>query len=428
MRSACFSRKLSPLAAACALGLLSACGGDSASPEAAADGGVTLPPEDAGRHADAGDDLMDAGREDLDASLDEGLDDASALPEEAGSDAEVEARPGLDARPANATCVAWAASAEPPASLSLTGCFEAADAAKPLPALIPFAPIAPLWSDNGQKQRWLAIPDGTTIALSEDGDFLFPPGTVLIKTFALGDDRLETRLFVHHPAEGEEESAWAGYAYEWNAEDTDATLLGDPDYLTSGKALSDVGDPAQSWHVPSRNQCRQCHTAAANDSLGLEVAQLDHALTYDATGRTANQLETLAAIGLLDASTPLPPPQMRRPLSPYVGSDSLEARARSYMHVNCSGCHRPGAFAPGDLRRGTALVDTDFCNTSASILEDTWPTDTKRIFPGDASRSAVSIRMRATSSVRMPPLGTEIVHLEGATVVDAWINSLEDCQ
>jgi uncharacterized repeat protein (TIGR03806 family) len=362
------------------------------------------------------------------------MDGAVEAASDAGSDAAVDAagpqRPGLDARPANTTCVAWLASAEPPATLADTGCFDALDPTKPVAALIPFEPIAPLWSDNADKQRWFALPDGQTIKLAEDGDFLFPVGTVLVKSFALGAKRIETRLFVHHPAEGEVASQWAGYAYEWNAEGTQATLLSDPDYLASGKPIASVGEPAQAWHIPSRDQCQSCHTEAANKSLGPELAQLDSAFTYPATGRTANQLLTLEALGLFDATTPLPPQDQRHALSAYVGSDPLEARARSYLHANCSGCHRTGSVAPGDLRHTTALLDTHFCNAEAAILDATWPPDTKRIFPGQATRSAMSIRMRTPGSGvgRMPPLGTAIVHPTGATVIDAWINSLTACE
>jgi uncharacterized repeat protein (TIGR03806 family) len=299
-----------------------------------------------------------------------------------------------------------------------------------LAALIPFEPIAPLWSDNADKQRWFALPDGETIKLAEDGDFLFPEGTVLVKSFALGATRIETRLFVNHPQEGETASHWAGYAYEWNGEGTQAALLSDADYLAHGKPLETVGQPAQDWLIPSRNHCQSCHTGAANHSLGLEVAQLDSSLTYPSTGRTANQLITLEALGLFDASTPLPAAEQRHVLSAYVGSAPLDARARSYLHANCSGCHRPDSVAPGDLRHTTALVDTKFCNAEASILDATWPPDTKRIFPGDATHSAMSIRMRTPGSQagRMPPLGTAIVHPTGTTVIDAWINSLAACE
>ncbi|MEM9058815.1 MAG: hypothetical protein AAGD86_15160, partial [Pseudomonadota bacterium] len=82
-----------------------------------------------------------------------------------------------------------------PQLLSETGCFEAGVPTEPAAGLIPYAPVSPLWSDSASKRRWLAMPDwhlpGTTIARDADGDFEFPPGTVLVKEFALGARRVE---------------------------------------------------------------------------------------------------------------------------------------------------------------------------------------------------------------------------------------------
>jgi hypothetical protein len=38
---------------------------------------------------------------------------------------------------------------------------------------------APLWSDGFDKERMLALPNGTTISVRGDGDFDLPVGTVL---------------------------------------------------------------------------------------------------------------------------------------------------------------------------------------------------------------------------------------------------------
>ena len=54
--------------------------------------------------------------------------------------------------------------------------------------LIPYEINAPFWSDSADKERWLAVPDGTTISVGADGDFNFPNGTVLAKHFRLGGE------------------------------------------------------------------------------------------------------------------------------------------------------------------------------------------------------------------------------------------------
>lgn len=55
---------------------------------------------------------------------------------------------------------------------------------------------------------------------------------------------------------------WGGYTYEWNAAQTDATLV------TGGKSKL-IG--TQTWVYPNEIQCFQCHTQVARDSLGLET-------------------------------------------------------------------------------------------------------------------------------------------------------------
>ena len=158
--------------------------------------------------------------------------------------------------------------------LSATGCATIGAPATPVPGMIPYAPVAPFWSDGASKERYLAVPDATTITIDAAGDFQLPSGSVLVKHFRLGTRLVETRLLMRHP-----DGIWAGYTYEWNAAGTDATRV-------IGGKTSTVA--SQQWVFPSEAQCLQCHTAAAGGSLGLETAQLNAPLLYPATNRTAN--------------------------------------------------------------------------------------------------------------------------------------------
>ena len=124
-----------------------------------------------------------------------------------------------------------------PLLLSDTGCVNAADATQPAEGLVPYAIQVPFWSDGATKERWLAIPDGTTISVDAAGDFQFPSGTVLMKHFRLSGQIVETRLFMRHP-----DGDWAGYSYEWNTLQTDATLV-------QGGKVSQLS--GQDWIFPS---------------------------------------------------------------------------------------------------------------------------------------------------------------------------------
>ncbi|MBA3562637.1 MAG: PQQ-dependent sugar dehydrogenase [Gammaproteobacteria bacterium] len=298
--------------------------------------------------------------------------------------------------------------------LSATGCVAAVDASQPAAGLIPYVIRAPFHSDGADKQRWLAIPDGTTIAIDGEGDFVFPAGSVLMKHFSLGERLIETRLFMRHP-----DGVWAGYSYEWADDMSDATLV-------DGGKTRVFGN--QTWIYPSGAQCLECHTAAAGFSLGLEVAQLNQDFTYPSTGRTANQLATLDAVALFDSPLAGEPDDLPQLADPFDASMPLDDRARAYLHTNCAQCHRPGGPAPTalDLRHDTSLRDSNGCD-AVPANGDLGIADARIIAPGAPERSVLLERMRRRDAAGMPPLATNLVDEPGIALLDEWIAMLEGC-
>jgi uncharacterized repeat protein (TIGR03806 family) len=302
-----------------------------------------------------------------------------------------------------------------PTLLSQTGCVNPQNATEPATGLIPYAPAAPFWSDNATKERWLAIPNSTSIGRGADGDFDFPSGTVLMKHFRLNNQLVETRLFMRHP-DGE----WAGYTYEWNAQRTDATLV------QGGKTVP-VG--SQSWIFPSGNDCLTCHTSAAGFALGLETTQLNHDFTYTSTGRTANQLRTLDTIAMFN--TPVGDPALQpRILDPFVTSVPLAESARAYLHTNCAQCHRAGGPTSSsmDLRYSTPLSSTNACGVTPQSGDLGLGAAARIIAPGSAANSVLVARMSTRDANGMPPLASNIVDASGVALIQQWINSLTTCQ
>jgi uncharacterized repeat protein (TIGR03806 family) len=300
-----------------------------------------------------------------------------------------------------------------PDKLSATGCFDAADPTKPVEALIPYDVNSPLWSDGADKERFLALPDGTTITVGNDGDWDLPIGSVVAKTFSVDKTRIETRLFMRH-----DDGGWGGYTYEWDDDGKDATLL------PAGKVK---GLAAGAWTYPSRNQCIQCHSKAAGGTIGLETAQLNRDTVYPSTNRISNQLATLDHIGMFSAPLAAPPAMLDRFPDPVAGAESVEARARSYLHANCSHCHRPMGGGQGtlDLRFATAFAGTDTCNKTNT--QGPVNGATVLIAPGMPMQSIMSLRLHATDSKRMPPVAVRVIDDAGAAVVDEWITSLTAC-
>lgn len=300
-----------------------------------------------------------------------------------------------------------------PKLLSATGCVDPSDPTRPASGLIPYDVNSPLWSDGAEKQRWLAIPDGKTITITANDDWDLPIGSVAVKTFSVGGQRIETRLFMRH-----DDGNWAGYTYEWNADGKDATLL-------EGSKNKPVG-ASQVWAYPSRNQCIQCHSTAAGGTLGLETAQLNRDNVYAATNRVANQLATLDHIGMFSAALPQPPETAPK-LSPPSGTDALELRARAYLHANCAHCHQPMGGGQGtmDLRYFQSFKDTMTCNAANTQ----GPVDGagKLLVPGAPAMSILSKRIHAVDSKRMPPVGVSVPDATGDQLLDDWITSLTAC-
>lgn len=302
---------------------------------------------------------------------------------------------------------------EVPQRLSETGCVQASAPWEPGDGLIPYTVIEPFWSDGADKTRYLALPDNTTIHLDDRGDFTLPRGSVLVKHFLLGQSLIETRLFLHN-ADG----SWSGYSYQWDEAGTDAELV-------EGGLDADVG--GQTWHYPAAGECSLCHTAAAGFSLGLETSQLNRDFTYPQTGVSANQLATLAGIGVL--SEPITSAQRNRALSRSTdASATITQRARSYLHSNCSHCHRPGGTTQStmDLRFTTPLKDAGACGVSPDNTDLGKP-DAQLVTPGDADNSLLYLRMLAARDFRMPPVSILQPDSAGAQLVADWINQLASC-
>jgi uncharacterized repeat protein (TIGR03806 family) len=297
-----------------------------------------------------------------------------------------------------------------PQLLSQTGCLNTSAAgAPPLLSLIPYRPNAQFWSDGAAKERWIGLPNGMNIAVQGDGDWQPPRGTVLVKHFRLNNVLVETRLFMRHP-----DDVWAGYTYEWNAQQTEATRV------TGGKTVT-IGN--QDYVFPSEGQCIQCHTQAAGSALGLETAQLNGNLLYPQTGRTANQITTLNAVNVLSPPVAANPPAYADPSDAGSG---LAARARSYLHTNCANCHRPNGPTGVnlDLRHDTPLSQTGACDVAPSA-GNLGIANARIIAPGDDARSVLLARMaRRGDAFQMPPLSSTVRDTAGEQLIGSWIDSL----
>ena len=298
--------------------------------------------------------------------------------------------------------------------LSDTGCTDPADVTQAYNGLLPYDINAPFWSDGAIKERFIGLPNGTAITRDADGDWSFPNGTVIVKNFRLNGALIETRHLMRHP-----DGVWAGYTYEWNSQQTEATRV------EGGKTVAIGG---QDWIYPSEGQCMQCHTSVADFALGPETAQVNKDFTYPSTQITANQLETLDHILMFTSPLPGPASGLAALSDPTDGSASVEDRARAYLHTNCAQCHRPGGPTPADmdLRYDTALGATNACDV-APLIDDLGIANARLIAPGDSARSVIINRVSRRDSSGMPPTGSNEVDNDGVSLLTTWIDGLVNC-
>lgn len=305
-----------------------------------------------------------------------------------------------------------------PETLSDTGCFSAENIRAPASGVVAYDLNSPLWSDGAAKERYFAIPNGTTISIGGNGDWAFPTGSVLIKTFLLQGAPVETRLLVRH-----DNGQWAGYSYEWNDEGTEA-------YLLASSKTKAVGD--QLWHFPSRAQCMNCHTSpngnhAAERVLGLETAQINRDFIYPGN-LIANQIQTLATIGYF-ATNPGSPSGLAQMPNPITGTADVGTRARAYLHSNCANCHQPNGPGRGgmDFRFTTNWLTGGYCNQTPGF-GNLGVANARLLKPDVAAESIIPLRMASANANRMPPLGVHVTDTQGLAVINSWINSLSGCE
>jgi uncharacterized repeat protein (TIGR03806 family) len=334
-----------------------------------------------------------------------------------------------------------------PRKLSETGLFTSTKDLKPAPGLIPYSVNSPLWSDGADKERYMAIPGEGKIVFDSirypqpapgaPPGWRFPDNTVMVKTFSLELERgnpasrrrLETRLLHLHQMPGTEEvgdQVWNGYTYVWNDEQTDA-VLAEANGLDRTFVIKDAKAPGgkreQKWHFPSRAECTLCHTTSAKYVLGVNTLQMNKEHNYGAI--VANQLRTLEHIGLFTEPLPMPPEKLPK-LGRYEDEkESLEKRARAYLHANCAHCHRKwgGGNAEFQLLATLDLKDMGIVNTRPG--QGTFELRDPRILvPGDPDRSMIDFRMKRLGLGRMPHVASLVVDDLGVKLIHDWIKQM----
>jgi hypothetical protein len=321
-----------------------------------------------------------------------------------------------------------------PRTLTATGCYGDVATRAVAAGLIPYDLNSPLWSDGAIKRRFLALPAGETVTFNRSDPWGLPAGTTLMKEFLLerrpGDRAsvfpVETRFLVKRCEPGACVSAWQGYSYRWNDAGTEGELLENLDQTLFTDWTLDSGTHRHGY--PGRDECNQCHANVAGGALGLRTAQLNRAFDYSAVladGAVENQLRALERAGMFSSALPEAPALLPRLPTPADAAFSVVDRARSYLHANCSHCHRSdGRWPVADLRFEAPLVAASETNTNIC----------NKLVPGDAESSRLYIKTKIRDPLPagfngrpMPPLASLVADERQLVVTAAWINGMTTC-
>ena len=312
-----------------------------------------------------------------------------------------------------------------PRYLSETGLYGAGGAIDP--GNLAFAPQYPLWSDGAVKSRWIHLPEGTKVDVSDVAAWRFPVGTKLWKEFSWWGRRVETRMIWKAGPE-----TWVFATYVWTDE-ADAILAPE-------EGIPDVVEiaPGKRHSIPGLADCDACHRSSPAVVLGFSALQLSD--DRDPLAPHAEPLPPDAAtLGTLVASHRLDPPRPELVSNPprIRAADPTERAALGYLSANCGGCHNgsgPLSRLGLDLLHDAGaspdaperVLATAVEATGRYALPGVPEGDSRIVAAGAPERSVLHYRMRSRRpSSQMPPLGTRLVDAEAVELVGRWISSLE---
>ncbi|MBL9114739.1 MAG: PQQ-dependent sugar dehydrogenase [Verrucomicrobiaceae bacterium] len=307
-----------------------------------------------------------------------------------------------------------------PRKLSETGLFSAAADHRLAEGVITYDIKAAMWEDGASATRFIALPEGapsidTKVSTNKQGKITakntWPKDAVVGRTVSIAEQgttrRIETQI-LHFDG-----SSWQGYSYRWAEDGRDAELVG-PSGDWARTTLSSKPDSGRSLPIErrlhSRAECMRCHTMWTGYVNGFQPQQIV-------------KPEPLIDLGIIQRS--YLDQSKARLVNPHDKTEPLEARARSWLHTNCSHCHREhgggsvAVFLNAELdTEGTRLVNQ--LPQRGSLGVD----NARLIANGSPGHSVLLHRLALIGAGHMPMVGSREPDADSIALLSDWIRGL----
>jgi len=288
-----------------------------------------------------------------------------------------------------------------------------------------YAPAYSLWADGAEKRRYVWLPPGQKVDVTDPDDFRYPIGTLFWKEFVVsgtsGKQSGETRLLKRV------EAGWLYTTYVWDQAGSKAVQMNDGlDQLFGGQHT-----------VPSREQCKECHAGRRDFVLGWDALMLGEG----ASGLTRESLVARDLVTWKDKESGAP-----NPMTLTIPGDAVEKAALGYLHANCgTSCHNdnPRALA----QESGFFLRLDHGALGSVLATPAWLTGFERapspnaplsllppppgggtyvdLRPLDLERSLILVRMRRRNEdAAMPRQGTTQVDAVGIALIERWVSQM----
>jgi uncharacterized repeat protein (TIGR03806 family) len=324
----------------------------------------------------------------------------------------------------------------PPKDLAAWNIFKQGDSGKliheTLPGVVPYELNSSLFSDYTSKYRFVKLPEGSKAKYDEATVFDFPVDTVIAKTFTYPHDRrdlskgeriMETRI-LHR-----KETGWEAFSYQWNAEQTSATLVLAGAVVPVSWIHDDGSTKTNDYIIPDANKCISCHEEEKKIlPIGPKARHLNRDYPY-ADGKE-NQLVHWTKMGILDGAPSSPDQAPRNAVWDDASTGTLDERARAYLEINCAHCHhRGGPARNAGLDFRIAMEETEKLGIWKSPVAVGRGGGGRKysIVPGKPEDSILYFRLNTTDpGIMMPEVARRMIHTEGVSLIKEWIESLPD--